>query len=259
MIGDDVDWPLGPGLPAESSWPAGSPIDLRNVVVRRGSKEILRGVTARIEPGRRHVLIGPSGAGKTTLMRLLNRLDDPTSGLVEFGGIRLDSLPVPAVRRAVGFVFQNPSALPGTVRENLSYPWAVRGLEAPDDDDLAARLATIGLDPDWLARDAGQLSGGERQRLSLLTALGTRPEILAMDEPTSGLDPESARKVASLLDACASAGLRTIVVTHHREHARWLGDWGLLMRDGLVLDDGPIDRLLEVTDAEIAAAPGAIS
>src|SRR4051794_33295794 len=209
----------------ESAWPRGQPLRLLNVRVHRGGTEILRGVDLVFEPGRRYVLIGASGAGKSTLLRLLNRLDDPDGGGLAIGKVALMALPVRVVRAAVGLVFQAPRPLPGTLAENLAYPFAVRGRAVPKVEALAGMLDEGGLDPAWLDREASALSGGERQRLAIAAGLGISPEILALDEPTSALDPASANRVAAMLERRAASGLRTIVVTHNREQAARLGDW----------------------------------
>ncbi|WP_435021906.1 ABC transporter ATP-binding protein [Tundrisphaera sp. TA3] len=226
-------------------WPRGEAIRLEGVSVRRGGAEILRGVDLAFEPGRRHVLIGASGAGKSTLLRLLNRLDDPDGGRILVGGRDLASIPPREVRAAVGLVVAAARPLPGTVAENLLYPHRVRGRSGPDRDAQAASLDAFGLDPAWLDRDARELSTGERQRLAIATALGAGPEILALDEPTAALDPASARRVAEILAAKArDEGLRTIVATHDRAHAGRLGDVGIRMDAGRVVDVGPIAEVL---------------
>lgn len=225
---------------------------MEDVRVLRGGSEILRGVDLAFEAGRRHVLIGASGSGKSTLLRLLNRLDDPDSGRLVIGEVGLARLPVRAIRSAVGLVFQAPRPLPGNVAENLSYPFAARGRPAPDRARLAGALEEVGLDPGWLDRDASALSGGERQRLAIASALGIGPEILALDEPTSALDPASAHRVAGCLARRSAAeGLRTIVVTHNREQAARLGDVGVRIESGRVVDLGPIADVLARADSAV--------
>ena len=226
---------------------------LEGVTVRRGSTEILRGVDLTFEAGRRYVLIGSSGAGKSTLLRLLNRLDDPDLGRISIGEVDLASLPVRLVRGAVGLVFQSPRPLPGTLGENLAYPFEVRGRAIPDPGKLAGALEEVGLDPDWLGRDGSALSGGERQRLALAMALGMNPEILALDEPTSALDPASAERVATALARRAESGLRTIVVTHNREQAARLGDWTIRLEAGMMFDQGPTLEVLKRADVSVWA------
>lgn len=238
------------------SWPRGRPLRLEGVWVRRGEAEVLRGLDLTFEPDRRYVLVGPSGAGKSTLLRLLNRLEDPAEGLLLLGSTPLAELPVRTVRRAIGLVFQNPRPLPGTVRENLAYPASVYGHPPPEDDRLENALEEVGIDRDWLDRDAEGLSGGERQRLALAVALAAGPEILALDEPTSGLDPDSARRVAAMLARRAGeSGLRTIAVTHHREHATWLGDTVVTMDAGRIVDVSPTVEPPSGPDTRVGRGP----
>jgi putative ABC transport system ATP-binding protein len=232
----------------ESAWPRGRPLRLEGVTVRRASTVILDRLDLTFEPGRRYVLIGSSGAGKSTLLRLLNRLDDPDEGRLLIGETPLASLPARLVRSAVGLVFQAPRPLPGSLLENLVYPRAIRGLPAPDRSKLAEALVEVGLDSEWLDRDASSLSGGERQRLAITTALGLEPEILALDEPTSALDPASAERVAEMLARRSNSGLRTIVVTHNREQAAYLGDWTVRLEAGKVVDQGLTAEVLARAD-----------
>ena len=231
------------------SWPTGSPIHLVGVTVRRGPSEILRGLDLTFEPGRRTLLLGPSGSGKTTLLRLLNRLEDPVDGEIRVADRRLDRFPVAVVRRQIGLVFQGPRPLPGTVAENLAYPFTVRNRELPRVDQMSGWLDEVGLAVP-LDRQAGGLSGGERQRLALATALAADPEILLLDEPTSALDPIAASRVAEVLRRRSErTGLRTIVVSHDRRQAASLGDWAVVLRAGRIDDEGPIDEVLARHDA----------
>jgi putative ABC transport system ATP-binding protein len=232
-------------------WPRNQPFRLEGVTVVRGSNTILDRVDLTFEPGRRHVLIGASGAGKSTLLRLLNRLDDPDAGRLTIDGIDLKSIPIRTVRQSVGLVFQSPRPLPGTLLENLAYPFEVLKRKPPQSAQFASALEELGLDPAWLDRDASALSGGERQRLAIAAALGLEPEILALDEPTSALDPASASKVADALARRAKAGLRTIVVTHNREQAVKLGDRTIRLERGRVVDQGPTSEVLARADATV--------
>jgi ABC-type bacteriocin/lantibiotic exporter with double-glycine peptidase domain len=133
----------------ESDWPRNQALRLEGVTVRRGAATILEGLDLSFEPGRRYVLIGASGSGKSTLLRLLNRLEDPAGGRLAIGDRPLLTLPSRAVRKAVGLVFQSPRPLPGTLLENLAYPFLVRDLKRPDPSRLVRALEEVGrlLDP----------------------------------------------------------------------------------------------------------------
>ncbi len=241
----------------------GHALRLEGVRVIRGGRAILSRVDLAFEPGVRYVIVGPSGSGKSTLLRLLNRLEDPAEGRLTIGGRDVKELPIRVVRKAVGLVFQSPRPLPGTVAENLAYPFTVRGHLAPAGDAMASQMDAVGLARSWLGRDASGLSGGERQRLALAVALAAGPEILALDEPTSALDQSSSRRIAALLaDRAESTGLRTIAVTHHRGHAMMLGDTAIVLERGRVAASGPVAEVLaridgadwvDATDAEGAS------
>jgi putative ABC transport system ATP-binding protein len=248
-----------PRPPPDAAWPRNRPLSLDHVVVRRGSSEILRGVDLVFEPGRRYVVVGPSGAGKSTLLRLLNRLEDPSQGAVLCGDTPLAKLPVRAVRRGVGLVFQASRLLAGTVAENLRFPFEVRALARPGSAQLEAALDEVGLPTSWLERDSAALSGGERQRLALAMALAADPEVLALDEPTAALDPSSARQLIDLLaNRAIQTGLRTIAVCHQREHAAWLGDVAVVLTEGRVTDLGPTAEVLARTDAHLWESPPSV-
>ena len=225
----------------EPDWVREQPIRLEHVSVQRGEVAILTDISLVLEAHHRHVILGASGSGKSTLVRLLNRLEDPDSGRIFLGERPLASLPVLTARRQIGLVMQSPRPLPGTLGDNLAYPFVVQKRPSPERTEQLEALAEVGLDPDWIDRDALPLSGGERQRLAIAVMLGMNPEMLILDEPTAALDPASARRIADLLDQRAKLqGLRTIVVTHDRALAPRLGNWGVRIAGGTVVDSGPI-------------------
>ena len=248
-MAEPTQGPRGPRPAAgpQSPWPRGEPLHVRRAVLRRGGATLLDHIDVTFEADRRYVILGPSGSGKSTLLRLLNRLEDPSEGSVLIGQTPLRSLPVGLVRRSVGLVFQSPRPLPGTVRDNLLYPWLVRGRQHPEEHNLLASLERVGLgsEAEVLGRDAAGLSGGERQRLALAVALQTEPEILALDEPTAALDPDAARNIAALLERLSrETALRTIAVCHQPDVAPLLGETAVVIDAGRVVDSGPIGPVL---------------
>jgi putative ABC transport system ATP-binding protein len=229
-------------------WRPGLPLRLLGARLRRGGVNVLDGIDLTFEPARSYVILGASGAGKSSLLRLLNRLDDPTEGSVLIGDDPLTDRPARTLRRKIGMVFQAPRGLPGSVAENLLYPFEIHGVARPPDVVLSDLLAEVGLDRSWLDRDVSALSGGERQRLALATALAADPEILCLDEPTSALDPAATRVVVELLaNRATKNGLRTIVVTHQREHAARFGAIAVVLEKGRVADLGPTSEVLART------------
>ena len=184
--------------------------ELRGVSVGESNQRRLDDVSVDIPASGITVLAGPSGAGKSTLLRLLNRLDVADQGSVRWQGSHLDDLDVLAHRRQVGMVFQKPTAVPGTVADNIR-------LAAPamDDDAVVGLLATVALDAGFLNRNALELSGGERQLVLLARALVQEPKLLLLDEPTAFLDLHHRTMVLRLIRELADEqGCAALVVSH---------------------------------------------
>jgi putative ABC transport system ATP-binding protein len=209
---------------------------------------ILDHVDLAIADGGITVLVGPSGAGKSTVLRLLDRLEVPTSGEVRFRGRPLADLDVLALRRRVGMVFQRPAPFPGTVRDNLlvADPGA-------DEEALAAALRAARLDAAFLDRPADDLSGGEAQRMCLARTLVTQPEVLLMDEPTSALDPEARRSLERTAVRLADEGRELVWVTHDLDQARRLGGEIVVLVGGRIAGEADRARFLRAGSAD---APG---
>lgn len=210
---------------------------------------VLDGVDLEILPHRLTALVGPSGAGKTSLLRLLNRLDEPTEGVVEYHGRSLDAFPVRQLRRKVGFVFQAPVMLPGTVRTNFSEAAAVADCPVHDLESTMRNAMEIAeLDPELLDRDGDRLSLGQKQRANLARALMNGPEALLMDEPTSALDPETADRLMDTVRRMSlERGLTVVMVTHRLAEAQRVCDVTVVMKAGRVLTTGPTPEVFGQT------------
>jgi putative ABC transport system ATP-binding protein len=179
-------------------------------VLRDVSLAIRDGVTA---------LLGPSGSGKSSLLRLLNRLADPEEGIVRFRGEEVTALDVRELRRRACLVPQLPAPLPGTVADNLRYAPALCGRAV----GVEQPLAMAGLTRLYVDRDASALSVGEQQRVMLARALALEPEVLLLDEPTSALDDYTKGGVErTLATLAAESGLSMVLVTHDRAQAERL-------------------------------------
>jgi putative ABC transport system ATP-binding protein len=203
---------------------------------------ILDDVTLTVPDAGITVLVGPSGAGKSMLLRLLNRLEVPSSGQVRFRGEPVDALDPLALRRRVGMVFQRPAPFPGTVRDNLLVADPGAG-----DGELREALAAARLDARYLDRDADELSGGEAQRMCLARTLVTRPEALLMDEPTSALDPDARRGLERTARRLADDGRPLVWVTHDLEQADALADELLVLIAGRLASAADRGRFLAGT------------
>ena len=178
---------------------------------------MLRGIDLRVQAGEVAAVVGPSGVGKSSLLRALVRLDEPAAGVVRVDGRDAAELDPRDLRRRVGLVAQAPVMLPGDVRANLAY-----GLEQPS--GLEEALAATGLAAGFMDREAGELSGGEAARVAVARALTRDPAALLLDEPTAALDREAAASIEALVRSLAARGLAIVMVTHDEAQADRVAD-----------------------------------
>ena len=242
------------GVPAERVPPHVSRMDLRTppalslheVGAIRSGVRVLSGITAELPPGGVTALVGPSGSGKSSLLRLLNRLDDPSDGAISLDGEDLTELPVRDLRRRVGFVFQEPALFPGSVAENLRAALEVSELPVEDEEErLREALQEAELPDSFLTRPARELSGGEAQRVTLARALVLRPSALLLDEPTSALDPSTAERIVETIGEMSQRrGITIVVSTHRLDEARAMADFVLLLDSGRLVRCGPPGEVL---------------
>jgi putative ABC transport system permease protein len=187
-------------------------ISLEEVFLRRGGRTVLKGVSAGFKRGTVTAIVGPSAAGKTSLLRCCNRLDEPSEGRVLFHSADVRSIDPRTLRKAVGMIFQNPVLFAGDVRSNLGY-----GLEDADEGLLADVLRRCGLPESLLERDARAISVGEARRVCIARALVRGPQVLLLDEPTSALDHKTTSRIESLV------GSLKRLRTHNRDRHRRSG------------------------------------
>ena len=222
---------------------------VRGLVQRFGPTTVLDGVDLVTGDVRALVLVGPSGGGKTTLLRILAGLDLPVAGSVSFAGRTLprDEAGLLAYRRRVGTVFQAYNLFPHlTALENLLLPLThVHGLSRAEAESRVREP----LERFDLAAHAGkrpsQLSGGQKQRIAILRALVTDPERLFLDEPTSALDPEMTAEVLDMIGELKDRGTRFVLVTHEMGFARRVADDVAFLADGKVLAHGPAGAMFD--------------
>lgn len=202
--------------------------ELRDVTLSRAGKVVLHGVSADIPEGAA-CIAGPSGSGKSSLLRLLDRLVDPARGEVRFRGRDVRSYDVLALRRTVSLVPQLPALIEGTVADNIEFAARLAG-RSPD---VGLVLDHAGLDASFADRDASRLSVGEQQRVMLARSLAQEPEVLLLDEPTSALDEQARAAVEeTLLRLRRELGLSYVLVTHDPEQAARMSDWVLRLALG---------------------------
>ncbi|MDR0578551.1 MAG: amino acid ABC transporter ATP-binding protein [Candidatus Accumulibacter sp.] len=218
-------------------------LELRCVGKRFGDNHALRDITLSIPDFQSLAVIGPSGGGKTTLLRILAGLTPPDAGEIVIDGRALEfsEAALLAHRRAVGTVFQAYNLFPHlSARENVLLP-LVRAHGVPPRE--AGAIADALFERFHLARHAGQrpaeLSGGQQQRVAIVRAIAIRPRFFVLDEPTSALDPEMTAEVLDLIAELRREGRDLVIATHNMGFAREVSDRCLFIADGQALEEGP--------------------
>jgi tungstate transport system ATP-binding protein len=204
-------------------------VDLEHLDVQRG--EVL-------------ALVGPSGTGKSTLLRLLNFLEPPTSGTIVYDGRTYQDHRVPVtIRRQITTVFQRPVLIRGSVHRNVAYGLRLRGRR--DDRRVAQMLTQVGLD-DLARAQAQRLSGGEMQRVALARALVVEPAVLLLDEPTANLDPYNVALIEEIVQRQnRQSGTTVVLVTHNVFQAKRLATRVGLMLSGRLIEIGTPQQFFE--------------
>jgi len=216
---------------------------------RYGKEEVLRGVSFSLEKGETKVIIGPSGTGKSTLLRCINRLTEPDRGRVFLEDVEITSprVNINKIRAQIGFVFQDFNLFTHlTALDNVRLGlMRVKGLSKKEATERAMReLARVGLADKAKAYPA-ELSGGQQQRVSIARALAMDPKLILFDEPTSALDPELIGEVLSVMVELAQSGMTMLVVTHEMGFARSVADEIIFMEKGVIVEQGPPEQLFK--------------
>ncbi|MFD7023621.1 amino acid ABC transporter ATP-binding protein [Promicromonospora sukumoe] len=237
----------------------GGLLEIRGVHKSFGLLEALRGVDLTVQPGEVAAIIGPSGSGKSTLLRAINHLEKVDRGFVSLDGEligytrhgntlrELTEREILRRRTRIGFVFQNFNLFPHlTVLENIvEAPIFAQGRpRAEAEAEARELLARVGLADRADARPR-QLSGGQQQRVAIARALALRPAVVLFDEPTSALDPELVGEVLGVIKELAGTGTTLVVVTHEVGFAREIADTVVFMDEGVVVEQGPPDAVLD--------------
>jgi tungstate transport system ATP-binding protein len=228
---------------------------VRDVSVSYGKRCVLAVEQLDIFSGEILALVGPSGVGKSTLLRILNFLEPPTTGTVRFQGKSFSSsqeMPL-AIRRRVTTVFQKPLLLQRSVEANVAYGLHLRG-ERKDAGQVRAVLEAVGL-ADLAKQPARTLSGGEAQRLALARAMILRPDALLLDEPTANLDPYNVGVIEGMVRRLnTEEGTTIVLVTHNVFQAKRLAQRVALMLEGRIVEVAAVDAFFNAPQDERTAA-----
>lgn len=223
---------------------------VENVHKHFGSLQVLRGIDLNIRQGDVMVIIGPSGGGKSTLLRSLNLLERPTSGVIRFQGADMNTASpkeLTLLRQKIGMVFQQFNLFPHLkVKDNvtLSPRKALKQSRADAEKNARELLTRVGLGDKWDAWPQ-QLSGGQKQRAAIVRALAMNPDVMLFDEPTSALDPEMVGEVLDVMKTLATAGMTMVVVTHEMRFARQVANYVLFLDDGQIVESGRPEELFD--------------
>lgn len=204
---------------------------------------ILKNITHSFPTGKITTLVGPSGAGKTTLFRLCNGLISRDSGEIFINGKSIDDYDPLVLRQTVGIALQSATMISGSIFDNLALPLTLKG-EQLSEEDANKLLELVGLEKSLLYRNSKDLSGGQLQKVSIARTLVNEPSILLLDEITSSLDRVSQQDIEKLIKRInENYGTTIIWITHNLKQAYTIGDYTVVMMDGEVIESGPSDLL----------------
>ena len=218
-------------------------LKIENLKKSFGKLEVLKGLSTEIRKGEVVVMIGPSGGGKSTFLRCMNLLEQPTEGSIIFDGIdivKADDKTKNRVRSEMGMVFQHFNLFPHlTILDNITLaPRLVRHMPKAEAEKKAHELLKrVGLDDKALAYPQ-QLSGGQKQRVAIVRSLAMEPKVMLFDEPTSALDPEMVGEVLDVMKDLAHNGMTMVVVTHEMRFARDVATRVLFLEGGSIIAEG---------------------
>ena len=214
-----------------------------------GKLEVLKGINEKIYKGEVVSIIGPSGGGKSTFLRCLNLLEEPTKGKVFFKGEELSAKDtnLDKHRQKIGMVFQQVNVFPHlTVLDNITItPILEKKVPKAEAEAQAMKLLkTVGLE-DKAKEYSRKLSGGQKQRLAIVRAMAMEPEVMLFDEPTSALDPEMVKGVLEVIERLTESGMTCIIVTHEMGFAKKASDRVIYIDGGVIAEEGTPEEVFD--------------
>lgn len=223
-------------------------LEIRDLGKSYGRAQILKDINLSVEKGEILGLIGPTGSGKSTLIRLIDLLEEPSRGAIILEGRAVSGRPEKeriAARRRMAMVFQKPVMFKSNVLDNVTFGLTVRGEGQREQREVKARDALQAVDlSGYESRDANTLSGGEMQRIALARAIVLEPELLLLDEPTANLDPRSASAIDSLLQDLTGGRMAVVLATHNMMQCRKLADRVAVLVEGRITALGESEAVL---------------
>lgn len=228
-------------------------INFKHVYFSDGNVDILKDITGSFFEGKITTLVGPSGAGKTTLFRLCNGLISPKSGEIMIQNEKIESYNPTELRRKVGIALQSATMVSGTVLKNLALPLTLQKKELEQQRAIEL-LNLVGLGEEFLHRNVKDLSGGQRQKVSIARTFVNKPDILLLDEITSSLDRVSQLEIEELIVKINQSYHTTIIwITHNLEQALSIGDYSWVMMRGELIESGKTEFLRNPSDERVVA------
>ncbi|RVU71072.1 MULTISPECIES: amino acid ABC transporter ATP-binding protein [Lactobacillus] len=224
-------------------------LSLKHMQKSFGDHKVLRDISFDINKGEIMTIIGPSGGGKSTTLRCINLLEEPTGGEIDFHG---ENILTPGYdrnkfRAKVGMVFQQFDLFENkNVLQNcmVGQQLVLKRSKEEAKKIALANLKKVGMDP-FIHAKPSQLSGGQQQRVAIARAISMDPEVLLFDEPTSALDPEMVGEVLDVMQKLATTGLTMVIVTHEMGFAKQISDNVLFISDGVVTEQGHPDQIFD--------------
>lgn len=231
-------------------------ISIKNLKKNYGSNHVLKDIDIDIEEGEVVVIVGSSGSGKSTFLRCLNLLEEPTSGEIIVDGVKITDKKtnLNKLRREVGMVFQQFNLFPNySVIENIKL--APKKLRKVSDRAITKKARELLNDVGLLNKAKAMpnsLSGGQKQRVAIARALAMEPKIMLFDEPTSALDPEMIGEVLDVIREVAEKGMTMVIVTHEMKFAREVGTRMIFLDKGVIIEDGKPSEVMDNPKTERA-------
>lgn len=219
-------------------------LSIRNLKKDFGKSEVLKDINFDVQKGECVCVIGSSGSGKSTMLRCVNLLEQPTSGDIIFNDQNIRDINVNTLRSRIGMVFQSFNLFNNmNVIQNCTVGQIkVLKRNKKDAEEIALKeLERVGM-KDFAYKDVRSLSGGQKQRVAIARALSMNPEIMLFDEPTSALDPEMVGEVLNVIKQVKDTGMTMVIVTHEMQFARDVSTRVVFMNDGVILEDSPTEE-----------------